>query len=476
MTTTARRSRTTALLLAGAAVVLLVVAGGGVVAVQALSGGGQQPEEVLPADTLVYVELDLDPPGTQKVALSGTGDRLGLPDDVADLGAVVRELGDEDGRGLDWERDVEPWAGARLGVAVVDLGDDVTPVLAVQADDVDEARAVLAEAADTHGAEFADEVRGEYVLITVDDDHLRRALEAAARGTLADSTTYADDLEALGGDRVVTSWADLDAVSGALARADEADAFTEALSGRLVAAVRARGDDVLELEARVRGLPEEPRPGAEAASVELRQALQSAEGAPVLVGLTEASGVLEQLAAHGDENTAQPSTAPDDAAGAAVSPEAGWLVGRVDLAAEAFEVRATLEEPDAFVAELREVLTALQGVQTVLQSIFTDPPAAGLDLDAGEGEVFEFDSAEVEGRTAVLSRGEVGLGGAVDALDVVVADLPGDLTGVVVVTPEPFLDLLEGDTAAVLEEVEAFGLASAVDGDDRVYRARLVLR
>ena len=476
MTSTARRTSVlTVVLLVIAAVALLVVVVGGLLVYRALAGDGQQPEEVLPGDALAYVEIDLDPPAGQKVALTRLLTRLpeledAEPDEVQT--DVIREVV-EGQLGLDYEGDVEPWLGQRLGVAVLDLDDEEPAVvLALQTTDAEAAQDSLLRAADDVGSRLATAGRGEYVLLAEDETVLRDAVDAADEGTLAEADRYGDDLDALGGDRVVTAWVDLDAVGAALRRDEQGSEELGAaglgaglpglgglddLSGRVVVALRAAGDDVLELEARGRGLPDGSRLPADGdTAADLRAALGAAGDAELLVGLADVSAYLELLASSG---LAELVTEGDpDVAARLTALDLGALVAGFDLADEAVELRVTSGDPEATRDDLREVLA---------------------DLGADEQELADVEALDVEDGALVFREGRLSGGGAAQALDALLGDLDGDLAGAFVVTPEAFADDLSAqdeDLQALVDAVEAFGVAVSRDGDDDVYRARLVLR
>ena len=224
-------------LIAGAAV--------GVVAYTKLSGGGPQPADVLPASTVAYARLDLDPSASQKIALLDLINRvpevrqeLGLED--VDSQADLREVaftdwfGIDDACGVDYEDDVKPWIGERVGLGLVggfDITDDEdettlsvaeNSVLVLQVTDEDKARdgitklvtecgvleaiaGDLGEDLDEPGIVFRD----GYALVTISPDSAEAIDAAADEGTLAaDNEKFADDMDTLGEDGVASVWYD----------------------------------------------------------------------------------------------------------------------------------------------------------------------------------------------------------------------------------------------------------------------------
>lgn len=277
------------------ALVLVLVAGAavGVVAYNKLSGGGPQPADVLPASTVAYLRLDLDPSASQKIALLDLIGRvpevkegLGLED--VDSQADLREVaftdwfGLEDACGVDYEDDVKPWIGERVGLGLVG-GFEITEdeaetsrsiaensVLVLQVTDEDKARdgitklvkecGVLEEVAGELGEDLDEPgivFRDGYALVTISPDSAEAVDAASDEGTLgADNGRFADDMDTLGEDGVASVWYDQGALFDKAEEAieqlgDDApadlDAFLAAYEILDTAAVTVRAtDDSLE--------------------------------------------------------------------------------------------------------------------------------------------------------------------------------------------------------------------------------------
>lgn len=155
------RGRRTGLLVAGAAV---VAAAGGGAAWAALSffSTGDQPAEALPASTIAYASIDLDPSGGQKIAALRTLSKFPAFDDVVGLDAdddvrkwIFEEFQGEAGcEDLDYDDDVAPWLGDRFAMAAVDAGGDTpAPVVVLQVDDEDAAEKGLQAIRECGGGE-----------------------------------------------------------------------------------------------------------------------------------------------------------------------------------------------------------------------------------------------------------------------------------------------------------------------------------
>ncbi len=192
------------LLIAGGAVALGLV-GGGVWAATALLGTGAQPAEALPASTLGYASIDLDPSAAQKVEafqmlrkFPAIKDELGLAsgDDLRKklFDAIQAEAGCPD---LGYRVDIEPWIGDRAAVAAVDTGADVpTPVLVLQVTDADKADAGLGKirSCATSAAGGSDiggwAIRDGWAVIAETDELATTVADDAAESSLADDGDY----------------------------------------------------------------------------------------------------------------------------------------------------------------------------------------------------------------------------------------------------------------------------------------------
>ena len=211
------------LLLAGLGVLGLGVAGGVAFGAWWYLADGGSAAEALPADSLGYVGLTLDPSGQQKLQALETlrkfpalAEELDLEGDASDVDLKERlvdlVLEDAPCTGLSHGEDVEPWLGDRLGVAAVDLGDDApAAVVAVEVTDAEAADEGLAEidacGDDSGEASFAWSVEGDWLLATEDAEGLARVQDLVAEGTLADDEDFQRWTSAAGGEGLVTLYA-----------------------------------------------------------------------------------------------------------------------------------------------------------------------------------------------------------------------------------------------------------------------------
>jgi len=213
-----RRRRRTPWVLAVVGVLLL---GGGAAAWAAMSWfrQGAQPAEALPASTLAYLSVDLDPSGSQKIDAFKTLDKFPAFKDQVGVDStddVRRKIGESilDGlhcQGMTYKDDVEPWLGDRAAVAAVDLGRaEPAPVVVVQVTDDDRARGALKALAScdedaSDGESFV--VRDGWALLSGSQDDLDRIAAAADQGTLADDPTYQKWNDRVGDAGVVNMYA-----------------------------------------------------------------------------------------------------------------------------------------------------------------------------------------------------------------------------------------------------------------------------
>ena len=254
----AGRSRRVVLLLV-AAVVVIVLAGGAAFAWSKLSGGGAQPAAALPADTIAYARIDLDPSASQKInalrllrKVPDLARETGIKSDKDDLRRLVFSEIASDCKGLNYDRDVKPWLGDRAGIGAVGGFADDEMAIVLQAKDEKKARAAAKKVAacegdgDTAGVAFSQ----GYLLLAETQKLADRWASDAAQGSLADDKTFRDDEKTLGDRGVVSLWLDAKAlkkvpeVAQALAASGGADQLDKISSVSM--ALRA-GSDSLEL-------------------------------------------------------------------------------------------------------------------------------------------------------------------------------------------------------------------------------------
>jgi Protein of unknown function (DUF3352) len=224
------RGLRTGLFIAGGAIGLAAV-GVGAWAAWSFLTTGPQPAEALPANTLAYASVDLDPSGGQKVEALRTLNKfpafedevgIGTDDDVrkALVEKILEEAPCDD---LTWADDFEPWLGDRAAVAAVDLGGDrPDAVLVVQVKDAAAAEDGLAaikecdaEGDDTGGdGRSSDEdtsggwvIEGDWAVVAENEETARKISDAAQDGSLADDEDFQRWTEEAGDAGIVTMYA-----------------------------------------------------------------------------------------------------------------------------------------------------------------------------------------------------------------------------------------------------------------------------
>ncbi len=196
------------------AVLLLVGCGGGG------SADDASPATVVPADAVVYGELVVRPEASLRSdALDAAGKVLATDDPEGRVRELLREAS---GRSIvDYERDVEPWLGDRVGfwgsggrAGVVLLAAD-DPQAARGSVEAVLRRGKLSFSARSHGGvDFV--VTSDGVAAGVVDDWLAiggerqvvRTIDAAAGDSLAETDEYADAVGRLPDDRLAHFWVD----------------------------------------------------------------------------------------------------------------------------------------------------------------------------------------------------------------------------------------------------------------------------
>ncbi|HZG94245.1 MAG TPA: DUF3352 domain-containing protein [Mycobacteriales bacterium] len=249
------RSRRGAALGAGA-LVLTLVAGAGVYAASRVDGGGTQPEELVPASAFAFGKLDLDPAADQKVAIREFASKF--PEAPKPRGdenitdALLKGAFDQD-KCVDFETDIKPWLGDRVGMAGI-TGTDGKPVplVLVQVKDEAKLRAVKGKLDGCDKDAGSDELKGltfakGYAVFSNTQADSDGAVKAAAKASLKDADNFNGDLAKLDGNQVVVMWADLERSFNAASKGSPElgmvpNGVTKYLKGRVVMGVHMEGD------------------------------------------------------------------------------------------------------------------------------------------------------------------------------------------------------------------------------------------
>jgi hypothetical protein len=236
-------------LIVGGILGAVAVVGGAAWAATWYFSSGAEAAEVLPASTLGYVQVNLDPSGDQKIEalktlnkFPGFKDQLGL-DATDDIRKSLFEQIQQDGTcaEVDYAKDIEPWLGDRMAIAAVDEGEDApTPVFVVEITDKAKAQDGLdkllncetatsggssssSDASSGHGGYTID---GNWAVIAETQDLADKVVKDADGGTLADDENYQHWTDEAGDDGIVTMYA-APAAGEAVAKQLQADSGTD---------------------------------------------------------------------------------------------------------------------------------------------------------------------------------------------------------------------------------------------------------
>lgn len=184
-----------------------------------LDGGGAQPHDVLPASADTYLRLDLDPSASQKVDLfklirkfPGVAKEIGITSDEQDtreliLGSLLTDNCDD----VDYDKDVEPWLGDRLGASGEIEGKK--GIIAVQVTDEKASRDGIKKlfgcGDESYGIAYLD----GYAILSDTQDHVDEAVAATKKESLGERKDFAADFDQLGNQGVASGWADLEAIA-----------------------------------------------------------------------------------------------------------------------------------------------------------------------------------------------------------------------------------------------------------------------
>jgi hypothetical protein len=255
-------------LIVGGLTAALVLGGAGVFAATQLGGGGPQPADVLPGDAYAYVRLDIDPSAGQKIAavrflgsLPQVRSTLGSDDPRRQLWELATQDSTDDCVAkVDYDTDIAPWLGDRVGAAVRPGGtaDEPNVALAIQVSDEDAARSTLTRLLACGSGPTDTDVRMKDGFAILTPAGLGDAtLAATTKGTLAQNATFSQDMTALGEQGVASAWFDLGRGFTELEKlgADRGlpATATSSATGRVASALRFDADYV-ELAGVVRGV------------------------------------------------------------------------------------------------------------------------------------------------------------------------------------------------------------------------------
>ncbi len=178
---------------------------------------------ITPTDALAILSLNLDPSIEQKRNLLSIARRFpdardkvkGEFDDARD--ELIAEMLED--TGLAFDRDVKPWLGNEVAVAVLPPGDRGMPLIVgmVETDDGAAARRALDKAVEAGDFDGEYRVVKDFVVISDqenegDDQRALDLVDAQAKkddGGLAESKPFTEVVDQLAGDRLILGWVDV---------------------------------------------------------------------------------------------------------------------------------------------------------------------------------------------------------------------------------------------------------------------------
>jgi hypothetical protein len=203
-------------IIGGGAAAIAVGAGAATWAAVSFFSAGPQAGEALPADTLAYVSLDLNPSGKQKIAALKVANKfpalrkeLGLKttDDVRRK--LIEGITHEAGCSIDYAKDVEPWIGSTVALAVVDKAAP-KPVVALEVGDkakADKGARALLDCAGTKDEPLAFAIDGGWMIIGEDQATVKDVIAAADDKSLADDASFKKWTSETGDQGILTAYA-----------------------------------------------------------------------------------------------------------------------------------------------------------------------------------------------------------------------------------------------------------------------------
>jgi len=414
----------------GAGAVAVLGVGAGAWAAVAFFEQGAQPAEALPASTIAYVSIDLDPSGGQKIDAFRTlnkfpafKDEVGV-NSVDDIRRKVGEslLEDTGCTDLSYDHDIEPWLGDRAAFALVDLpGAEPDSIVVVQVADEDKARDAITalNSCNTEEDPVGFVVRSGWAVVADDQELADDTVAATEDGSLADDATYQKWTKAVGEAGVVNAYASPSAGHYLAQRLERIpDIFGPDLESQVVTP-----DDAGDMTFEPGSTPSISSSGFQATAGDedpVTRAFSEFRGGAATLRFT-GDGLELSIAGDGSAPEFRDLTGstggqlvqrlPDDtAAAAAITLQPGWLDRRFDSVAQVFG--SAISREDAYRELSRETgLDVPDDVETLLGSGVAVGISRDLDFEAAEnsddgsglpmGAVVKGDPAAIE---AVLDK------------------------------------------------------------------------
>ncbi len=214
-------------LLAPALVLVLLLAAltsgcGGSSKASAGGDGGADPASVAPPGSALFLSANVRPQGTAKANVERVGRTILA---TSDFSAEVQRLLATSGKGvkdLNFQRDVQPWLGDRLALALPSFTARGDGLLIAATTDDDQARTSLARAVPSPasatylGVDYQRSADGKHAAAVVDhlalfgsEADVKRAIDASQGTSLGETPAYTRATSSLPGDALATGYIDL---------------------------------------------------------------------------------------------------------------------------------------------------------------------------------------------------------------------------------------------------------------------------
>jgi hypothetical protein len=457
------------LIAVGAIVVGGAVVAGGAWAATSFFSTGAQPAEALPASTIAYASVDLDPAGGQKIEAIKTlrkfpafTDKVNLETDD-DLRERLFEEITKSGEceGLDYAADVKPWLGSRAAMAAVDLGDDQpTAVGVVQVSDAGKADEGMTTLVETCGGSTDGEaggwvVDGDWMVVAETKEIAQKVVDAADEGTLAADAAFGKWTGEAGDDGFMSFYASKEAATyvGDLASsplgmaANPLTGATDPMSGGLDEECFADATTAEEMDACFTDdtTSSDTSTGSEEIPPELQQMINDFDGAAATVRFNDGAVEVEYAMSNyqkdlttfltSEEGVDMVSDLPEDTVAAfGFSLGEGWAQALLDYVKTLAPDEAATIDDQLAQFETETGLSFPEDVETLLGEGVTLSVGSGIDPDA----IANGGPEEIP--VGIKIKGDAGQIQAV--LDKISAIAGPEV--------EPYLQVTEGDGYAVL--------------------------
>ena len=506
---------------AAAAVVALSI--GGVAVVNAL-GGGPQPEDVLPANAIAFVKLDLNPSAGQKLAAYQlaskipeakkkiTSEETSIKEAV--FGSLFTGSAKGGGFGLDYKKDVQPWLGDRVGMGVFpDSDGDKQPEFGIAFAYTDQSAAKVAldkaianEAkgpAMSHGSmpnmpdtpsdkpeppagkpsttgyAFAD----GFVIVSDTTAHATALVNAGKSGTLAKSKSkYVEDVKGLGSDQIGVAWADIAAFYKAIPKDQKANPLGPLMglkgpqdpsnaSGRVVMGLHA-DPSFLEVTGKgieVKGADTLFTAGARTEAGILASFPSDVIGAVTVTGLGKAAGTLYTSLTTGEDGLGIKTTLNEVGIDSAkeietlLGDETGIMLSGT-MASPQFAIRTRGKDANAALAIARKALSSPAAeIDMVTAAKITAPDGIVVSMSPGlTKSIFDKVAPKLGGSEAFRQA----------LPDADKADMAQYMN---ISKLTPFITRENHKKDAALKPLGSFGM-TAINGNEATFRLRLTVK